>query len=61
MGVAKRDAGVRNLPSTIRRTSSELIKGLKAASGDGKERAAEQAQEDIILLVSNTDRSEYDL
>lgn len=26
-----------------------------------KERAAEKAQEDIILLVANTDRSEYDL
>ena len=26
-----------------------------------KERAAEQAQEDILLLVANTDRSEYDL
>jgi antirestriction protein ArdC/predicted nucleotidyltransferase len=47
---------------TIRRTSSELIKGIEAQLLEiEKERAAEQAQEDIILLVSNTDRSEYDL
>ncbi len=47
---------------TIRRTSSELIKGIEAQLLEiDKERAAEQAQEDIILLVANTDRSEYDL
>ena len=47
---------------TIRRTSSELIKGIGAQLLEiEKERAAEQSQEDIILLVSNTDRSEYDL
>ncbi len=47
---------------TIRRTSSELIKGIEAQLLEiEKERAAEQLQEDIILLVSNTDRSEYDL
>ena len=47
---------------TIRRTSSELIKGIEAQLLEiEKERAAEQSQEDIILLVSNTDRSEYDL
>ena len=47
---------------TIRRTSSELIKGIEAELLEiDKERAAEQAQEDIILLVANTDRSEYDL
>lgn len=47
---------------TIRRTSSELIKGIEAQLLEiEKERAAEQTQEDIILLVSNTDRSEYDL
>ena len=47
---------------TIRRTSSELIKGIEAQLLEiEKERAAEQAQEDILLLVSNTDRSEYDL
>ena len=46
----------------IRRTSSELIKGIEAQLLEiEKERAAEQLQEDIILLVSNTDRSEYDL
>ena len=47
---------------TIRRTSSELIKGIEAQLLEiEKERAAERSQEDIILLVSNTDRSEYDL
>ena len=47
---------------TIRRTSSELIKGIEAQLLEiDKERAAEQAQEDIILLVANTNRSEYDL
>ena len=47
---------------TIRRTSSELIKGIEAQLLEiEKERAAEQSQEDIILLVSNTDRSQYDL
>lgn len=47
---------------TIRRTSSELIKGIEAQLLEiDKERAAEKAQEDIILLVANTDRSEYDL
>ena len=47
---------------TIRRTSSELIKGIEAQLLEiDKERVAEQAQEDIILLVANTDRSEYDL
>lgn len=47
---------------TIRRTSSELIKGIEEQLLEiEKERAAEQSQEDIILLVSNTDRSEYDL
>lgn len=47
---------------TIRRTSSELIKGIEAQLLEiEKERAAEQSQEDITLLVSNTDRSEYDL
>ena len=47
---------------TIRRTSSELIKEIEAQLLEiEKERAAEQSQEDIILLVSNTDRSEYDL
>ena len=47
---------------TIRRTSSELIKGIEAQLLEiDKERAAEQTQEDIILLVANTDRSEYDL
>ncbi len=47
---------------TIRRTSSELIKGIEAQLLEiEKERAAEQAQEDMILLVANTDRSEYDL
>ncbi|NBJ03065.1 DUF4316 domain-containing protein [Lachnospiraceae bacterium] len=47
---------------TIRRTSSELIKGIEAQLLEiEKERAAEQSQEDMILLVSNTDRSKYDL
>lgn len=47
---------------TIRRTSSELIKGIEAQILEiEKERAAEQAQEDMIVLVANTDRSEYDL
>ena len=47
---------------TIRRTSSELIKGIEAQLLEiEKERAAEQAQEDMIVLVANTDRSEYDL
>ena len=47
---------------TIRRTSSELIKGIEAQLLEiERERAAEQSQKDIILLVSNTDRSEYDL
>ncbi len=47
---------------TIRRTSSELIKGIEAQLLEiEKERAAEQVQEDMILLVANTDRSEYDL
>lgn len=47
---------------TIRRTSSELIMGIETQILEiEKERAAEQSQEDIILLVSNTDRSEYDL
>lgn len=47
---------------TIRRTSSELIKGIEAQLLElEKERAAEQAQEDLIVLVANTDRSEYDL
>ena len=47
---------------TIRRTSSELIKGIETQLLEiEKERAAEQAQEDMVLLVANTDRSEYDL
>ena len=47
---------------TIRRTSSELIMGIETQLLEiEKERAAEQAQEDILLLVANTDRSEYDL
>ena len=47
---------------TIRRTSSELIKGIEAQLLEiDKERAAEQAQEDMVLLVANSDRSEYDL
>lgn len=47
---------------TIRRTSSELIKGIETQFLEiEKERAAEQSQENIILLVSNTERSEYDL
>ena len=47
---------------TIRRTSSELIKGIETQLLEiEKERAAEQAQEDMILLVANTDHSEYDL
>ena len=47
---------------TIRRTSSGLIKGIEAQLLEiEKERAAEQAQEDMIVLVANTDRSEYDL
>ena len=47
---------------TIRRTSSELIKGIEAQLLEiEKERAAEQAQEDMVLLVANSDRSEYDL
>ena len=47
---------------TIRRTSSELIKGIEAQLLEiEKERAAEQSQENILLLVANTDRSEYDL
>ena len=53
---------VKSSLDTIRRTSSELIKGIEAQLLEiEKERAAEQSQEDIILLVSNTDRSEYDL
>ena len=47
---------------TIRRTSSELIKGIEAQLLEiEKERAVEQSQENILLLVANTDRSEYDL
>ena len=47
---------------TIRKTSSELIKGIETQLLKiEKEKAAEQAQEDIILLVANSDRSEYDL
>lgn len=47
---------------TIRKTSSELIKGIETQLLEiEKEKAAEQAQEDIILLVANSDRSEYDL
>ena len=46
----------------IRRTSSELIKGIGAQLLEiEKEKAAEQAQEDIILLAANSDRSEYEL
>ncbi|MDE7249489.1 MAG: nucleotidyltransferase, partial [Lachnospiraceae bacterium] len=42
--------------------SSELIKGIETQLLEiEKEKAAEQAQEDIILLVANSDRSEYDL
>ena len=47
---------------TMRKTSSELIKGIETQLLEiEKEKAAEQAQEDIILLVANSDRSEYDL
>ncbi|MCM1235795.1 MAG: ArdC-like ssDNA-binding domain-containing protein, partial [Ruminococcus flavefaciens] len=47
---------------TIRKTSSELIKGIETQLLEiSREKAAEQAQEDIILLVANPDRSEYDL
>ena len=47
---------------TIRKTSSELIKGIETQLLEiEKEKAAEQAQEDIILLVANSDRSEYEL
>lgn len=47
---------------TIRRTSSKLIKGIEAQLLEiERERAVEQAQEEIVFLVANTDRSEYDL
>ena len=48
---------------TIRRTASELITGMEAQlRALQRERTSEQEQaQDIVLLVANTDRSEYDL
>lgn len=48
---------------TIRRTASELISGIEAQLQElQKERVTEAEQtQDIVLLVTNTDRSEYDL
>lgn len=48
---------------TIRRTASELIGGIEAQLQElQKERVTEAEQtQDIVLLVANTDRSEYDL
>lgn len=48
---------------TIRRTASELISGIEAQLQElQKERVTEAEQtQDIVLLVANTDRSEYDL
>lgn len=48
---------------TIRKTSSELITGIEGQLQEiQRDRAVEQAEEkDIILLVRNSDLSEYDL
>lgn len=48
---------------TIRRTASELISGIETQLQElQNERVAETEQtQDIVLLVANTDRSEYDL
>ncbi len=48
---------------TIRRTASELINGIETQLQEiKKEHVTEQEQtQDIVLLVENTDRSEYDL
>ena len=48
---------------TIRRTASELISGIETQLQElQKERVTEAEQtQDIVLLVANTDRSEYDL
>ena len=48
---------------TIRRTASELISGIEAQLQElQRERVTEAEQtQDIVLLVANTDRSEYDL
>lgn len=48
---------------TIRRTTSELISGIEAQLQEfQKERVTEaELTEDIVLLVANSDRSEYDL
>ena len=48
---------------TIRRTASELISDIEAQLQElQKERVTEaEHTEDIVLLVANTDRSEYDL
>ena len=48
---------------TIRRTASELISGIEAQLQElQNERVTEAEQtQDIVLLVANTDRSEYDL
>lgn len=48
--------------NTIRQTSSELIKGIEAQLFElEREREAMQEREDAILLVANTDYTEYDL
>ncbi len=58
----KRDAGVKIFPRYDTPDFLGTDKGIEAQLLEiEKERAAEQAQEDIILLVANTDRSEYDL
>lgn len=48
---------------TIKRTASELISGIEAQLQElQNERVTEAEQtQDIVLLVANTDRSEYDL
>ena len=59
----KEMAELKSSLDTIRRTSSELISGIETQLQElKKERVTEQEQtQDIVLLVENTDHSEYDL
>ena len=59
----KEMAELKSSLDTIRRTASELISGIETQLQElKKERVTEQEQtQDIVLLVENTDRSEYDL
>lgn len=48
--------------NTIRKTSSELIRGIETQLLELlEERESEQTQENLMLLVENTDHSEYNL